>query len=187
MRACSLLAGFALSIFAAAPALAVFADGATTVNATSFGGGVLTGAPDNGGAWLSNTSDPPVLVGSITWHFSGGLIDGAGTDIRLYDLGNAANETFNLALSTDGVSFTSIGNYNTTNTSFDIAGLFAGIFNYVRVTNSSITSSADFDAAEGFYEASAVGQTPLPAALPLFATGLGAFGLIAYRRKRKQA
>jgi hypothetical protein len=29
--------------------------------------------------------------------------------------------------------------------------------------------------------------TPLPAALPLFATGLGALGLLAWRRKRKQA
>ena len=27
--------------------------------------------------------------------------------------------------------------------------------------------------------------TPLPAALPLFATGLGALGLLAWRRKRK--
>jgi hypothetical protein len=32
-----------------------------------------------------------------------------------------------------------------------------------------------------------VAQTPVPAALPLFATGLGALGLIAHRRKRKQA
>ena len=31
------------------------------------------------------------------------------------------------------------------------------------------------------------GTTPLPAALPLFATGLGAFGLLGWRRKRKQA
>jgi hypothetical protein len=30
-----------------------------------------------------------------------------------------------------------------------------------------------------------VGATPLPAALPLFATGLGAMGLIGWRRKRK--
>jgi hypothetical protein len=29
--------------------------------------------------------------------------------------------------------------------------------------------------------------TPLPAALPLFATGLGAFGLLGWRRKRKNA
>jgi hypothetical protein len=30
-------------------------------------------------------------------------------------------------------------------------------------------------------------QTPLPAALPLFATGLGALGLLGWRRKRKAA
>ena len=30
-------------------------------------------------------------------------------------------------------------------------------------------------------------ETPLPAALPLFATGLGVLGLIGWRRKRKQA
>jgi len=29
--------------------------------------------------------------------------------------------------------------------------------------------------------------TPLPAALPLFATGLGALGLLGWRRKRKNA
>ena len=31
------------------------------------------------------------------------------------------------------------------------------------------------------------GQTPLPAALPLFASGLGAMGLLAWRRRRKAA
>jgi hypothetical protein len=30
-------------------------------------------------------------------------------------------------------------------------------------------------------------ETPLPAALPLFATGLGALGLLGWRRKRKHA
>jgi hypothetical protein len=32
-----------------------------------------------------------------------------------------------------------------------------------------------------------ISQTPLPAALPLFATGLGAVGLLGWRRKRKAA
>jgi hypothetical protein len=32
-----------------------------------------------------------------------------------------------------------------------------------------------------------IGTTPLPAALPLFATGLGAMGLFGWRRKRKTA
>ena len=35
--------------------------------------------------------------------------------------------------------------------------------------------------------AAAVGATPLPATLPLFATGLGAMGLLGWRRKRKSA
>jgi hypothetical protein len=34
---------------------------------------------------------------------------------------------------------------------------------------------------------SELAQTPLPAALPLFATGLGALGLVGWRRKRKAA
>jgi hypothetical protein len=32
-----------------------------------------------------------------------------------------------------------------------------------------------------------IGQTPLPAALPLFATGLGVLGLLGWRRKQKAA
>jgi len=34
---------------------------------------------------------------------------------------------------------------------------------------------------------STAAATPLPAALPLFAAGLGAFGLLGWRRKRKSA
>ena len=37
----------------------------------------------------------------------------------------------------------------------------------------------------GFDYAVADTATPLPAALPLFATGLGALGLLGWRRKRK--
>ena len=33
----------------------------------------------------------------------------------------------------------------------------------------------------------AAAATPLPAALPLFATGLGALGLLGWRRKKKSA
>ena len=43
----------------------------------------------------------------------------------------------------------------------------------------SLAVSAQSDAEEG------VAGVPLPAALPLFATGLGALGLLGWRRKRK--
>ena len=33
----------------------------------------------------------------------------------------------------------------------------------------------------------AIAETPLPAALPLFASGLGALGLLAWRKKKKVA
>jgi hypothetical protein len=38
-----------------------------------------------------------------------------------------------------------------------------------------------------FWGLAPVANTPLPAALPLFATGLGVLGLLGWRRKRKQA
>ena len=38
-----------------------------------------------------------------------------------------------------------------------------------------------------FTQATPTSTTPLPAALPLFATGLGALGLLGWRRKRKAA
>ena len=37
----------------------------------------------------------------------------------------------------------------------------------------------------GEFTVTPVGTTPLPAALPLFATGLGGLGLLGWRRKRK--
>jgi hypothetical protein len=40
---------------------------------------------------------------------------------------------------------------------------------------------------EAIVQGSAVAVTPLPAALPLFATGLGGLGLLGWRRKRKAA
>jgi len=47
-------------------------------------------------------------------------------------------------------------------------------------------SSASFGDAWGIDNVSfEIAQTPIPAALPLFATGLGALGLLGWRRKRK--
>jgi hypothetical protein len=51
-----------------------------------------------------------------------------------------------------------------------ILGTFFPLYNYMDGQNDSITISS---------------SAPLPAALPLFATGLGALGLLGWRRKRK--
>jgi hypothetical protein len=52
-----------------------------------------------------------------------------------------------------------------------------GTLDYMTITGGSI----------GTPEILKVDPTPLPAALPLFATGLGATGLFGWRRKRKAA
>ena len=44
-------------------------------------------------------------------------------------------------------------------------------FNFLAIDNSSLTVAG--------------AATPLPAALPLFASGLGAMGFLGWRRKRK--
>ena len=50
-------------------------------------------------------------------------------------------------------------------------------------TLSAYANSAWFPTTESV----SVAETPLPAAFPLFATGLGGFGLLSWRRKRKAA
>ena len=52
-----------------------------------------------------------------------------------------------------------------------------GILSFTRIDTDFLTFKAVIPAAE----------TPLPGALPLFATGLGAMGLLGWRRKRKAA
>jgi hypothetical protein len=54
----------------------------------------------------------------------------------------------------------------------------------------TLNSSGDFflyAMVEAQSSATELGSTPLPAALPLFASGLGALGLLGWRRKRKNA
>jgi len=51
----------------------------------------------------------------------------------------------------------------------------------------TLTGSGGFEGASGesFFPNGTLTATPLPAALPLFATGLGGLGLLGWRGKRK--
>ena len=92
---------------------------------------------------------------------------------------------------------------------FSISGVTANSFNLIDLTTNTITSSLhpNFSSGTMLFGVEAqsipgfgpgqtvtaiydplvitVNQTPLPAALPLFASGLGALGLLGWRRKRK--
>jgi hypothetical protein len=88
------------------------------------------------------------------------------------------------------VTFTYIGNFGTYTTGpFDL-GTGSNWFNVdatgqqIYSASLTITSGALHDFQQ---DRIGVNVVPLPAALPLFATGLGALGLLGWRRKRKNA
>ena len=174
----------AIMILAGPATAATYATTATTTDVTSFGSGVLTGAPDSGGAFLSDTFDPPRAAGSIVFGFDVDLFDGPGDDFRLIDVGQTAAELYDVAISSDGLGFTSLGIFDTTAEFFDVAGAFAGIFSFIRVTNAGSVNSPDLDAAEALNIAAPI---PVPAALPLLLTALGGLGVAGWRRRRASA
>jgi hypothetical protein len=70
----------------------------------------------------------------------------------------------------------------------DIAIVFGGTFSSsisTAIAPSLFTSNEDYADFNNITTSGPVSATPLPAALPLFATGLGALGLLGWRRKRK--
>ena len=117
-----------------------------------------------------NTNRPMTLTGGVTadhilWNFtgtSGAVFQTSGGDQTLYG-------TF---LATDGGQF-----------QFSNLGLDGELIN--TDGDIQLVSGSQIGTQAGFV--TPLSSTPLPAALPLFATGLGAMGLFGWRRKRKNA
>lgn len=146
-------------------------------NVTSFGSGDVTGAPDDGGLWLGSTIDPPAQLGSFTVSFSTALGNGAGADLEILDIASSPDETFNVEVSTNNITYTLLGEYSATNNQIDF-GAYNSPVSYVRLTNTSTVASADIDALWGNYSV-----VPVPAAAWLFGSGL--LGLVGLARRKK--
>lgn len=183
------LAGSVAALSSLSPlagAAPIYAGSATTQDVTFFGSGILTGAPDSGGAFLSNTFDPPTLAGSIIAGFAGGLVNGAGVDLVIYDCCGGGgvpltNEFADVFVSTDGVAFTLVGAYGGAGqiNSYDFDGVFAGVVHFVKIVNTGTVNSPDIDAFQGNFAAS----IPEPGTLALLGLALAGF---AASRRRKQ-
>ena len=86
-------------------------------------------------------------------------------------------------------NLTNVGFQNSENLVF---GAFAGL-SFDENANDTYLITLSLSDSDGLldtvdeYVVVGTGATPLPAALPLFAGGLGAMGLLGWRRKRKAA
>jgi hypothetical protein len=178
------LAAFAATLLASSTAHAAFF--ATTLvsqtNTTAFGTGLVTGAPDGGGRFLGSSFDPPAALGEIVVMFSTALTNGAGADLKVYDVASSASETFEVFVSSDNVTYTSLGGFSATLNLIDF-GAFAGPVSYVKLANTSRLVSVDIDAVEGFYAAPISGAVPEPSTWAMMLFGFGLVGR-ALRRRR---
>jgi len=124
-------------------------------------------ASDNGnpsGTFLTNES---VEIVYSTTH---------GVDLTSLDWALPTAGTYWLAAVADP-----FGDVGTTVGGFDLNHNISGTFGYQNINSGNHWNHLN----QILPEVLIVGTTPLPAALPLFASGLGALGLLGWRRKRR--
>src|SRR5262245_42151385 len=166
-------------MLAASFSLGIFGSGA---NATTF---------HNGDVALYNfdltgqTPSPPYNSVGINFVFNGATVAATGT-FDFFDALNGGGSLVSHIVSgipTASINFSAFG--------APAAGILDGIFS-IRLAAAGDTFEVVDVSAQGFNAAGVAtplipGElvTPLPATLPLFAGGLGALGLLGWRRKKK--
>jgi hypothetical protein len=129
----------------------------------------------------------PSIIAQRTWFEPGATsADVTGSNATGYSGGFIENGNYSLLTNTIYLvglqDLVTIGIFNPGGGSATVSGLIDPTFQIAQgVTNAS---AYNFYFSDGIGN-SPVSATPLPAALPLFAGGLGVIGLLARRRKRK--
>jgi hypothetical protein len=146
----------------------------TTVATTGFGsviypavGAIVTGALAGQDYYSGSISGPSAFFGSGSESFATG---GSGDDVGIEA---AASFVFLPSLYVSDTLLSDSATYDTA--TFASLGVTPGTYKWTWGTGADQSFTLE------------IGTTPLPAALPLFATGLGALGLLGWRRKRKAA
>jgi hypothetical protein len=138
-----------------------------TLTATSDTDGTPLATYDGTGTITLSSAPSPTMQtdytsAAVTFSVDGESFSGTASSVQFLD-GNFRNATFSEQIGLTPVRF-------------DLATTSGYIFYYdneLEDASGTITSTL------------APAATPIPAALPLFASGLGAIGLLARRRKRK--
>ena len=151
----------------------------------------------------------PSHASTMTWHLLDVTFVGGGTATGSFDLDFAASTISNVSIDTSHAHYTDVGlvDVYATNLAFVVLSpdtatanyaIFLAFSSFLPSTGGtvpliplqgSISNSTEFNLQTGYrFDVSSgfVTATPLPAAFPLFATGIGALGLLGWRRKRRQ-
>ena len=123
--------------------------------------------------------------------FTLGPISGSYDLVVRYGIWGGLAQQVDIALTFDGTTLTptiiDTGAYYTPplSASFDVSSLVHSGLNTLSVDG--VNDSGPVSGVGSYAIGPVPAATPLPAALPLFATGLGALGLLGWRRNRKNA
>ena len=148
------------------------------------GGGTITATPDGGDVYTITA-----ITGSFTTNCFGGPAHCKQVDALLPPGSIASNDNLLFFPTTPhfdafGISFSNIQVFPDDNASGNIRYSSADAA-YLLTTYGCTLNDCIANVPIVFDVTLASSSTPLPAALPLFATGLGALGLLGWRRKRK--
>jgi len=176
-----LLVGVAFLGVETASATSITYDFSDTVGSLSVSGAITTDgtpgvlSPSNISSWqytITGDGSPITASGNSNLQLSGAVLTASGNNL-LFNFSDTGGNSFVFGTNPTDVRWES-----------SISGIEPGLFQiYVPGNIQTAVFSGDLVIAS----VPVPSATPLPAALPLFATGLGVMGWLAKRRKRTNA
>ena len=203
MRISKLTAGAALAsallaigVFATSPAKASpvvfdFSYSGNLQGNVISGFGTITATDNGGGSYTAvSGSGTSTEAGALTLLAPGTYINTLSPSVNLGPSDNLLFPSSNPLLTGNGLVFQGTAPPLDPNSVYlsiwaNGPGNYSYFNNYDSFPNSNDYYNTGSNTFELSFASTSLAATPLPAALPLFASGLGALGLLGWRRKRK--